>query len=639
MSSDDKREQEVNNQVNSSELKTNPRFRIGDITSNNRLIRFFKLLSKVKDEKSLYNEIIPRTSNHGSFILGAQLTDKYLEKFRAKEENSSGVVQVSMVTDVEFHGKNLQEGDQLKRLKWFDHGILNTKTGFNQDVDGMIEFQQDLAKQNIDKNIYCHCMAGKSRSFFETIAYLHVNSGQVFDFHENEQEWGKILTELEGSYVKKLILEKRNLDKKEQKELIRALSGDTPSNLRLQSELDKYKKLARKEVEELKIRLKDNPSVVDIAEFVRLRRPKTKPLNKLDGDQGSLLGLLALNQIASNLDYYKKKGTNEEEGKLREKKFRDAQSLKFMLSAPLDVAYRKPEDLKKQKENFLKVYKDFLEHDPAIDPLYAMICDNPNRQHDDYSDSYWVVKQAWKDLKPGEQAKLAILLQEILNAKDDIQFGNPFQSTDALAFARNAILKSKETKSKLKISAGDKVELLRYFGFSLFKKNDKEIFAKEFVEEIINDILAKKNGVSRHKAGLQLAELVKVLDNSEDLKQEIEVSEIVELIRTDKRITKDELKDFELNLPKSFQKIEDQVIKEKKVEQIKQSKAAVIKSEIKQVYSAAKELKDLFETSKISTIKTKMPSFLKRVLEKRRTTVDVRKENNENQDNDSFKIG
>ena len=62
----------------------NPYAQKADVTSNNKFLRRMKLQQKVRKKSTLYNEIIPETSKHGSWTLGAQLPISEYENFSSR---------------------------------------------------------------------------------------------------------------------------------------------------------------------------------------------------------------------------------------------------------------------------------------------------------------------------------------------------------------------------------------------------------------------------------------------------------------------------------------------------------------------------------------------------------------------------
>ncbi len=340
----------------------NPYAQKADITSHNKVLRWMKLINKVRNKSTLYHEIIPETDEHGSWTLGAQLPVSEYKKFN----KSNDCVRVSLLADIESEDTT---NENVHRIKMFDHGNFRVETGKLMHLSEMhkhFESIQDdmIAKEHSNKkNIYCHCMAGKGRSSFTTTLYLHKNSDKMFDWLQ-DKECKEIIIE-----QCKRVAEKNGIDANHVDEL--------------------FERLAQK-----------NPSIEDIAEFVHLRRPGVKPLDEMGGCQGYLIGIAALEDFSKKCII----GSKElDENKLKACRFvADVPAYSFFYDQEnsgnesqqslysFDSVVKKFNDLNKgQEENILdKIFgeyinddKSFINNNPArllrIANLYCKIEDNP----------------------------------------------------------------------------------------------------------------------------------------------------------------------------------------------------------------------------------------------------------------------
>ena len=295
--------------------------------------------------------IIPETKLHSAWILGAQPSN-YSIKNLLKERAGRTIRIVSMLTHPEQIIINQNPSIKITRTPWHDHSTLNLITGKNQTVKKMIALQKnlydDFIKKPTEEIFYCHCMAGKARSFVETMAFIffYTDKKELFDF----KNWPK--------------------------------------------------EIIKKTPEDLQKRLRDNPSFSDIAEFVKLHRPQVKSLLKMDCDQAGLLGLMMLNKLANNPEIIE----NRDEARC----YKDAQNIGLMLEAPLDLKFRDSEDRKQQEENLIKVHAAFQKR--GINLLMAMIIPiyeniDPANYQNDFAKNL-------KKLPASQQARFAILNKE-----------------------------------------------------------------------------------------------------------------------------------------------------------------------------------------------------------------------------------
>ena len=335
-------------------LFKNPRKRMSD-----NIPRKLKVFIKEKVSRTLHHHlIIPATKNHTSWTLGAQPGWDSISELRNVEGKGTKKIHiVSMLADRE-RAIDLESSDTItvSRLPWFDHGTLSLITSKNQTATTMHKFQEDLYNefdqiQNKQESIfYCHCMAGISRSFIETMAFIHYhpNKEQLFDF--NEPGWNKIRDKIP------LVLQKR---------------------------------------------LQSDPSFSDIAKFVEIQRPKVKPFAKLDSDQAGILGLMALDQSVKKPEIIQTRELT--------RLYEDAQNIGLALKAPLDSSFRDPEDRKDQENNLIETYKAYKKRN--INLLIAMVL--PTDGTVGHKSQEGEFKFYFDELKPSEQAHFAIMLQKL----------------------------------------------------------------------------------------------------------------------------------------------------------------------------------------------------------------------------------
>jgi hypothetical protein len=405
--------------------------------------------------------LIPETENHAAWILGAQPSELTISDIEG-EFTSRRVLIISMLAGKEraiippsesvvvkdgaayIQGK-IGSRVVVDRTPWGDHGVIcllgdESQPVRNQTVSSMRAYQEVLYPQfnatPPTETFYCHCMAGKSRSFLESMSffYFYPDKEKLFDF----EKW--------------------------------------PDEIK-----DKIP-------EELQKRLRDNPSFSDIIEYISLRRPQVKKISKMDGDQAGLLGLMSLAKAAKDglrITY----GGRIAEARL----LKDAQHIGLMLKAPLDKAFRDPEDRKIQEENLVSVYKKFQEHksQPGINLLMAMVVPIDKAVDPKKYNNIEEFEKIFKNLSPNEQARFAILLRRLeLENDPTIDLGE--LRGRSLEYAKIA------AKNARKLSAGDQVELLRTFGSEWCDLNYADVVKK----------IHGGNGVDRYNATIQLAELL-----------------------------------------------------------------------------------------------------------------------------------
>lgn len=422
----------------------------------------FKVFWKEKIAPSFGNDhhniIIPATINHTAWILGAQPSANSIKTI-FNENNQKKVHIVSMLRQDERLLKEPQiaklkkEGiltSQVSSQPWFDHGTLNASTSKNQTVAEMREmlnsfykvFSQSKSKQR--EIFYCHCMAGKSRSLVATIAFIYFyrDKKQLFDFENWPEE------------------------------------------------------IKNKIPQELQNYLKDDPTISEVAEFIKIRRPSVKKMLKMDGDQAGFLGLMALDHKAKDLKRIKQ----QEMIKLYE----DAQNIGLMLKAPLDQSFRDLKDREEQKKNLAAVYAAYQKHN--LNLLMRMVVPITSQiiapiESDTFTNHF-------NELKPSEKARFAILLHELTQRKPRLNLGLLHEKS--LDYAKMALEKIEQ------LTSGDLIELLETFGTKLNLN----------YENIIKKILWGNN-LNRYHAGIQLAELHKIAQNNSDAKTESLIKKVI----------------------------------------------------------------------------------------------------------------
>ena len=431
-----------------------------------------------------HDEIIPETGTHGAFVLGAQPTEFSIKKLSG-EYPGKEIHIVSLLSTPErllegtvADGKETLEINKAKvvyhrDVSWSDHGAIDEETGKIEPVDSMEKYQGKLsevyfAQGEGKKTFYCHCMAGRSRSFAETLAFLHANSGRIFTVDEFKHEkWDKVWKKIE------------------------AQKGS------------KY-------VENLKSSLIDNPSFSDIAEFAELQRPTVKPFRKLDGEQAGLIGLMALSKAAKGIRAEPVAAAREIAGETVDQRnkrkavyavykarlYRDARDIGLILKAPLDSAFRDADDKKAQEKNLVAAFNAYQEK--GINLLTAMVVPPVGRTvaHEMDEAEFQIY---FKELRPSEQARFAILLKKLEDAQPGLNLG--------WLGGQSSILAAQAAQNAKKLTAGDQVEFLRTFG-EVFDPKDKKGKLLGY-EDAIKKIL-KGSKIDRYNPGVQLAELLGV---------------------------------------------------------------------------------------------------------------------------------
>lgn len=352
--------------------------------------------------------IIPQTKNHAAWILGAQPGKHTIENLYKAAGKQKKIHLISMLHPEEMvlreqdliSYQNTGILETIDRKPWFDHGTLNVTTGKNQLVESWLTFQATLhhkfatvSDQESNTIFYCHCMAGKSRSLVTTISfiYLYPHQEQLFDF----ENWPK--------------------------------------------------KIHSKIPVELKNRLRNQPTISEIAEFVKIERPCVNSLLTMDGDQAGFLGLIALAKNVQDLmesNYTRSINAY----------YREAQDIGLMLIAPLDKAFRDPTDREQQEKNLLLAYAAYQK--VGINLLMAMVIPPSERIYSKDSAQIEIFEKYFERLEPSLQARFAILGQTLKNRGCNLTPLNQEPVTYATIALHHAN----------KITAGDQVELLRTFG-------------------------------------------------------------------------------------------------------------------------------------------------------------------------------
>lgn len=387
-----------------------------------------------------YSLIIPSTENHTSWRLGAQPDSITIEKLYKDEAARSpgGAKKVHIVSMLAQHERVITDEDRVfsaglavvDRKPWFDHGVLNLKTWKNETVAAIREFQKpfyaEFIKNPSEQIFYCHCMAGRSRSYLQTMAFLYFypDKEKLFDF----KNW--------------------------------------PSNI------------ANRFNSDLKKRLCDDPSFGDIAEFMKIQRPKVKALLEMDGDQAGLIGLMSLSRSVEQLDKIERRAIN--------RLYRDARDIGLMLMAPLDRNFRDLEDIHEQERNLIAVYNAYKNSD--INLLMAMVVSVGESEIVNPEDNF---EENFYHLLPTEQARFAILMQKLVDSGCDLK---PFKRAP-IEYVKQSLEQIAE------LTSGDMIEILRIFGDKL--KNDLGFGYKDVVKKILTG-----KALDRHNAGFQLAEIL-----------------------------------------------------------------------------------------------------------------------------------
>jgi hypothetical protein len=133
----------------------------------------------VRTRAHIYNKsakhhqtIIPTTTAHGALILGAIPTITQLGKISV-ENGGRPITRISLLASDEEGAMGY--GDDPIHIELFDHSVLDPSTGKNISIDKMQEHIQAIFEQtqNPESVLYCHCMAGHSRSFTTVLSLLY----------------------------------------------------------------------------------------------------------------------------------------------------------------------------------------------------------------------------------------------------------------------------------------------------------------------------------------------------------------------------------------------------------------------------------------------------------------------------------
>lgn len=399
-------------------------------------------------KSSHHNTIISKTDEHGAVVLGAIPTKE------TQHDMLQGKIRVSMLTADEESGMSYVADDNHPTvyIPLFDHSVIDPTTGKNITFDKFNQAMQTL-KNTADqgnKDVYFHCMAGKSRSQIATIAYLYLN--------------GQTSLSLSLDEVKKNMGWWQRLKLRFSKEKTRALQA---------------------EIDQLNQRLNKDPLPGDIAKYISFMRPDAKKLHKMskqDADQAGFLGLMTLRKEASKfLDTSGPEGLSKENNR----HIRVARDIGLMLQASLDSAFRDDNDRKSQEEAFVKMYEIYANQTPHINLLQLMI----GSTKADYSERFAA-------LSSNSQARFAILAQMLIAPPYKKTIGLPSQYSTPEDCAKKALGNIE------KIFVGDQVELLRTFGEM---KNNGLTY-----ENVANKIVSG-GSVDQYNSGIQLAELFYVV--------------------------------------------------------------------------------------------------------------------------------
>ena len=312
--------------------------------------------------RAYYHEIIPETPNHYAWYLGAQPTEAIINELLISQK-AKGAHLISMLTEQEKlihdNSQSVIDGRIIFHLcPWYDHSYLNVMTGKNQKISEWVDFQCNLSKYFFKNNtvfpvrddrriFYCHCMAGRSRSFIETLAfiYFYSNKYELFDF----AYWP-------------------------QKKLLKS---------------------------DLMGRLENYPSCSDLGKFIKGERSQVKMLIAMDGDQIGILGLMVLYKYAS--EEGAKIISNRDFCRL----LNDAKEIGFILRAPLDCGFRDLNDGLDQRDQLVTVYQRFYAR--GVNLLFAMIADwDCNLDRRKFSDRF---ERRFRRLTPSAQIRFAILMK------------------------------------------------------------------------------------------------------------------------------------------------------------------------------------------------------------------------------------
>lgn len=414
-----------------------------------------------------HDEIIPATDNHGAWVLGAQPGNYSIRLLKHEHPNANNLQIINMLTDRERARRNIPTElgwgtSQMTDIKWPDHGCLRQDTkhlGQIETAEEMLGYQNGLHSEfnRVDTVCYCHCMAGVARSLTETAVFLY-----TYIYFPVESD---------------------------------VRTPDQRAKALFDFEHGNWEKIAKNIPSDLKDRLQDKPTFSDLIEYVRLQRPTAKSLATVEGDQAGLMGLIALTNLDN--DWRVLNGDSFD---------KHISELGLMLKAPLDLAFRMPADIEKQKEKLARVYAALgvVNNDLLLDmlpkPKIGFWARLFGRTPEDNFDN------RFKHLPPREQAHLAILMEYL---REEAEKAAQIATTTTTAFQnslserinsshRYAIEASKQSK---KLTAGDQVALLQAFGAH------PEILRNLGGYSAVAQKIIDGSTIDRYNAGIQLAEL------------------------------------------------------------------------------------------------------------------------------------
>ena len=358
-------------------------------------------------------------------------------------------IRVSMLTADEESGLayNKENGQEYRtvNIPLFDHSVIDTTTGKNITFAKFEQKIKDIKSiaDNEKRDIYFHCMAGKSRSQVAIIAYFYLNDLElpkltIADVKKNMSLWQRI----------KLRLSKKKTNT-------------------LQAEID-----------QLNTRL-HNPMPSDIAKYIGFMRPNVKKLHKMvkkEADQAGFLGLLTLRKETRILA---QKNEQERKTLLENAGVQIARNVGFILQTPLDNAFRDSEDKEQQEQDLVKLHKFYTQS--GLNLLQLMV----GADKDNYD-------QKFSELSPSSQARFAIIAQLLVDAVGQEQVILPEICNTPEKCAEKAL------NNIAKLSTGDQVELLAKFG-------EKQEYGLTYIN--VANKIASGSSMDQYNAGIKLAEL------------------------------------------------------------------------------------------------------------------------------------
>jgi protein-tyrosine phosphatase len=232
-----------------------------------------------------------------------------------------------------------------------------------------------------------------------------------------------------------------------------------------------------------KIGTPKNPdaSPIEIANHIKGIRKGAKAVDKMDGDQAGLLGLMALHEetLRSKQDGYP---TSPETYAIT------AQNIGLTLKDPLDLGFREQSDLDSQIRDLKTMHQQYAAINstpPGSLNLLAQMLAPPGTLVENAEENY---QGNFDKLSPSQQARFAILAQKIPEGDRVLppKYGTPLDYAKAAA----------ALGVKDKLSTGDQVELLRSFG------EDCGLTFNEVTKRI-----ATGTGVDSYNADIQSAKL------------------------------------------------------------------------------------------------------------------------------------